>query len=235
MMSGYPSITYHNSTSICGKKKWNGFRKEGFSTDIIAICETWFPEDENDRKYDDDYEGYFCNRPQKKKKKNEKNSGGCALWLNKETCKKKRCAFKSTGDKEFRLEALCVTFKYNDEYFAVLVIYSPPGRSRNGRSMKNTELVQKMLEEEIHVPMDNYIVIGDFNRSTLGTERQLRAKFYDYSRGVSELNQIYGTKKPRPYSVSTRDPKEFNKHHKRKTKDMHMIIELEPKDRLFEE
>lgn len=96
-------------------------------------------------------------------------------------------------------------------------------------------MVQKMLKEEIHVPMDNYIVIGDFNRSTLGTERQLGAKLYDNSRGVSELDQIYGTKKPRPYSVSTRDPKEYNKHHQRKTKDMHMIIELEPKDRLFEE
>ena len=147
---------------------------------------------------------------------------------------KKRCAFKNIGDEEFRLEALCVMFEYNDDDFAVLIIYSPPGRSRDGRSKRNTELVQKMLKEEKRVPMDNYIVIGDFNRSTLGTERQLGAKFYDYSRGVSELDQIYGTKKSLPYSVSTRDPKKYNKHHKRKTKDMHKIIELEPKDILFE-
>lgn len=78
----------------------------------------------------------------------------------------------------------------------------------------------------LNIPTDNYIVIGDFNRSTLGTERQLGARFNDYSQGVSKLDQIYGTKTPLPYSVSTRDPEEYNRNHKPKTKAMHRIIEL---------
>ena len=61
MMSLYPSFTYHNPTSICEKDKWNVFCEEGFSADIIAICETWFPAGETDREYNDNYKGYFCN------------------------------------------------------------------------------------------------------------------------------------------------------------------------------
>ena len=231
-MSGYPSITYHNPTSICGKDKWNGFRNEGFKTDLIAIVETWFPEGETDRVYNDDYKHFLCNRQHgKKKKQRQHNSGGCALWLNKETCTETRRQFRTQGENKFRLEALCVTFKYERQYFAVLIIYSPPGPSRSGRSLKNRELVQKMMEKgrTLNIPMDNYIVIGDFNKSTLGTPRQLGllgAKFYDYSQGVSTLDQIYGTKKPNPYRVSTRDPENYNLYHKPKTKAMHRIIEL---------
>lgn len=58
----------------------------------------------------------------------------------KKTCTETECVFESYGDAKFPLETLG-EFKYQRQYFAVLIIYSPPGRSRNGRSMKNTELV----------------------------------------------------------------------------------------------
>ena len=225
-MSGYPSITYHNPTSICGKEKWKGFRAEGLSTDIIAICETWFHWQKEDRVYNDRYNGFFCDRRQKENQKLHYIRGGCALWLDKNSCTEQSLLFRSNA---YGLEALCVKFTYEDQYFAVLVIYSPPGEAQDGRSIKNTKLVKIMLRKGINlnIPTDNYIVIGDFNRSTLGTERQLGARFYDYSDGVSELDQIYGTKQSNPYRVSTRDPKKYNLNHKPETKAMHRIIELE--------
>ena len=121
MMHLYPSITYHNPTSIYSKEKWKGFQEENYSTDIIAACETWFRAEQKDRVYNDKYDGYFCNR-------RKGRGGGCALWLRKETCTEQKLLFIDNGDDDFRLEAFCVKFKYNYQYFVVLVIYSPPGK-----------------------------------------------------------------------------------------------------------
>lgn len=232
-MSGYPSITFHNPTSIYGREKWDGFRNEGFSTDIIAKVETWFPERETDREYNNDYRSFLCNRLQRRSRnQSQNNRGGCALWLNKKTCTETKREFRSYGDEGIPIQALCVTFKYQRQYFAVLIIYSPPGRSLIGRSNKNTKLVQNMLKRgrNSNIPKDNYIVMGDFNRSTLGTERQLGVKFHLYAQGVSKLDQIYGTNKSIPYNVATpRDPEKYNLDHQTETKERHRILEIKAK------
>ena len=61
-MHFYPSITYYYPRSIRSKEKQRGFQEEGFSTDIIPACETWFRAGQKDRVYNDKYDGYFCNR-----------------------------------------------------------------------------------------------------------------------------------------------------------------------------
>lgn len=232
-MSGYPSITYHNPTSICGKEKWKRFRAEGLSTDIIAICETWFHWQKEDRVYNDRYNGFFCDRRQKENQKPHYIRGGCALWLDKNSCTEQSLLFRSNA---YGLEALCVRFQYRGQQFAVLVIYSPPGEAENSRSKKNTKFVQKMLVKgnELNIPEENYIVMGDFNKSTvtLGTEDQFGVTLHEYStlgnsQSVSELDKIYGTRTPRPYSDFTvRDPQKYNLLHKTRTKAMHKILEL---------
>ena len=223
MMHFYPSITYHNPTSIYGEEKWRGFQEENYSTDMIATCGARFRESEEDRVLNDKYDGYFCNR-------RKGGGGGCALWLRKETCSKQKLLFIDNGDDYIRLEALCVKFKYNEQYFVVLVIYSPSRKSKKSRGKKNIQLLRKMVEEgrESKIPKKNYIVIGTFNRSKVnpGKEDQLEITFYDYSRGVSELHQIYGTNKSLPYSVNTRNPINYNQHHLDTTKSRYPIIEL---------
>ena len=219
MMHFYPSITYHYPRSIRSKEKCRGFQEEGFSTDMIAASVTWFREGEEDRVYNDKYDGYFCNR-------RKGRGGGCALWLRKETCTEQKLLFIDNGDDDFRLEALCVKFKYNHQFFVVLVIYSP-GKPRTDRDKKIIELFQEMVEEgrKSKIPKKNYIVIGNFNRSTVNLGK-LEVKCYDYSPGVSELHQIYGTNKSLPYSVNTRNPIHYNQHHLDTTKSRYPIIEL---------
>lgn len=223
MMHFYPSITYHYPRSIRSKEKCRGFQEEGFSTDMIAASVTWFREGEEDRVYNDKYDGYFCNR-------RKGDGGGCALWLRKETCTEQKLLFIDNGDDYIRLEALCVKFKYNEQYFVVLVIYSPPGKPTGDRGKKNFELLGKMVEEgrKSKIPKKNYIVIGTFNRSKVkpGKKDQLRLTLYEYTGGMSELDQIYGTNKSLPYSVDTRNPIHYNQHHLDKTKSKYPIIEL---------
>ena len=227
-MTDYPSITYHNPTGICGDKKWEGFRREKFSTDIIAIAETHFHEKKEDRQYDESYEGFFCDRKRVGRQPLHHIKGGCALWLKTENCTNGDVLFRENGDADLRFEALCVTFTYERKDFAVLVVYNPPRKTKFQRSRANTRIVERMLEnaEKLSILRENCIVIGDFNRTTLGSCRSLRGNHYDYSRGVSGLDQIYGFNDIIPYSVDTRNPNNYNTNHEKRSLKMHRILEL---------
>ena len=199
---------------------------------MIAACNTWFREGEEDRVYNDKYDGYFCNRRKRYGyfcNRRKERGGGCALWLRKETCTKQKLQFIDNVDDDFRLEALCVKFKYNHKFFVVLAIYSP-GKPRTDRDKKIIELFREMVEEgrESKIPKQNYIVIAYFKRSEVNPEKKdrLRVTLYDYLRGVSKRHQIYGTNKSLPYSVDTRNPIHYNQHHLDTTKRRYPIIEL---------
>ena len=227
-MTDFPSITFHNPTSICGDTKWDGFRRENISTDMIAISETHFHDGKTDRIYNDRYEGFFCDRTRLGRQPLHHIRRGCALWLKTEDCTNREVLFRENGDANLRFEALCVTFTYEQKNFAVLVVYNPPGRNYEQRSSVNTRIVRRMLEDtgEMSILRENCLVMGDFNRTTLGTERTLGCLHYDFSKGVSALDQIYGFDNNIPYSVDKRRPKKYNTNHGEKASNMHKILEL---------